>query len=751
MNDSDAAAQRHDLAYNKYLKQGKNPYLNFNKADQQFIRETKGAKDWGGKLGHLIFKGKRALFPKLSEPDLAPPAKKPRQKPPAHIFVNLARKRAAGQLSGGPGGKRGNMEQGEFEGAGDGPPEAQSEQPEPAAAGGGGGGGGAGGGGGKGGGVGHSTGQYDNRTLWKYLGNGEVEITCYATRMIHQNMPDEEQYRTVQYKTRGNGFGLSGYGHRDDAHVQVTTPWKLVDCNAWGVWFCPADWQHLVNTCDELRLIDFEQQIFNLVIKTVTEIGPADARVKQYANDLTASMMIAQDSNNIFPYTPAAMRSSTLGFYPWRACTLPDYSYYGDWTATVRPTSINANRQIKPIPSDSLTTMYSREGADRPTKVIRETYEYETGPDSKRRKVTKVSEQTFSENIQSMQFYCIESQIPITMIRTGDGWSSGKYTFNCKAMDLTHNWQTTRQIGMPPKQISLPTASGSDLQMPSTANRVGRYWGQQTNNNWNIWEATMVRPTTLGYQFPEWVFMDTGGGPAIVNGPLGSRQSANEPYWTNGAHSYRYQRSLGSNQQFDNYTTSGSGAGATAWSKRNTWIQKNNNGHAANGSELLGTELVENNTHSGDSRVEMGKWLPHTLNTYSPYTSFKIPSYDYPWGQVWDKRPDCEIKAAVQPTAPFLVDNPPGQILTKLAPNLTETYNQESGQYSRIVTYADYWWKGKLTFRAKLRVPSQWNLIQFINFPPGQNEGDLKKYVPSDQGNIQMPYMPSQVVPKKVY
>lgn len=690
----------------------------------------------------MFFKGKRLLAPRLSEPDIAPPAKKP---VPRHVFINQARKRKQAAASG-PSQKQAkpmsDTGPGELtvEGAGDGEPAA--------AAVGGTSSGGAGGGGGKSGGVGHSTGQYDNRTLWKFLPGGEVEITCYSTRMIHQNMPSEEIYRTVFYKTRGNGFSLQGYGYRDDAHVQVTTPWSLVDCNAWGVWFCPSDFQHLINTCDELRIVSLEQDIFNMVIKTVTEIGPADARVKQYANDLTASMMIAEDSNNILPYTPAAMRMSTVGFLPWKPCNLPTYSYYSDWTGVVRPSSINNHRNT--TAKDTFTEMVVANGRAAPTHVYTETIE-SSNADAKRRKVRAV-EQIFSQNTTTAQFYCIETQIPITMIRTGDSWSSGSYKFNCMPMNLTYNWQSQRQLGMPPKGITLPSTSTADLTMPQPAARRGRYWGQGTSSaGHNIWESTVVRPTTLGYQFPEWVFMDTGGGPAVNNGPLGNREVQNAPYWTNGAHSYVYQHQHGSLNGVGQWTTSGVGTGATPWTKRATWIQKNMNSNQVQTGEFLGIELTPDNTNAVDARVEMGKWLPHTLNTYSPYTSFKIPSYDYPWGQIWDKRPDVEIKAKVQPTAPFLVDNPPGQILTRLAPNLTETYDANSASYSRIVTYADYWWKGKLTFRAKLRVPSQWNLHQFCNTPPTQTTNDLRLFMPDSIGQISLPHLPTQYIHKKVY
>lgn len=98
-NPSDAAAKEHDEAYDQYIKSGKNPYLYFSPADQRFIDQTKDAKDWGGKVGHYFFRTKRAFAPKLStdsEPGTSGVSRAgKRTKPPAHIFVNLAKKKRA--------------------------------------------------------------------------------------------------------------------------------------------------------------------------------------------------------------------------------------------------------------------------------------------------------------------------------------------------------------------------------------------------------------------------------------------------------------------------------------------------------------------------------------------------------------------------------------------------------------------------------------------------------------------------------
>lgn len=57
-NPSDRAAQEHDLQYGKYIRQGHNPYTNFNQADEDFLRNVQ-QNDYGGLLGSAFFRAKR--------------------------------------------------------------------------------------------------------------------------------------------------------------------------------------------------------------------------------------------------------------------------------------------------------------------------------------------------------------------------------------------------------------------------------------------------------------------------------------------------------------------------------------------------------------------------------------------------------------------------------------------------------------------------------------------------------------------
>ncbi|AAA67461.1 hypothetical protein [Canine parvovirus] len=66
---------------------------------------------------------------------------------------------------------------------------------------------------------------------------------------------------------------------------------------------------------------------------------------------------------------------------------------------------------------------------------------------------------------------------------------------------------------------------------------------------------------------------------------------------------------------------------------------------------------------------------------------------------------------------------------------------------SRIVTYSDFWWKGKLVFKAKLRASHTWNPIQQMSI----NVDNQFNYVPSNIGGMKIVYEKSQLAPRKLY
>lgn len=60
-NRNDEVAFRHDVLYDKYIKEGKNPYLRWSDADEKAVQEF-SFDDYGGAAGKLFFKGKRFAY-----------------------------------------------------------------------------------------------------------------------------------------------------------------------------------------------------------------------------------------------------------------------------------------------------------------------------------------------------------------------------------------------------------------------------------------------------------------------------------------------------------------------------------------------------------------------------------------------------------------------------------------------------------------------------------------------------------------
>lgn len=74
-NHNDKVAQEHDYAYDAYLKKRKNPYTNWNDADEVFLKKAR-LNDMGGLLGSSFFQAKKAAYRigaigSLDEPSLS--------------------------------------------------------------------------------------------------------------------------------------------------------------------------------------------------------------------------------------------------------------------------------------------------------------------------------------------------------------------------------------------------------------------------------------------------------------------------------------------------------------------------------------------------------------------------------------------------------------------------------------------------------------------------------------------------------
>nr|QOR41047.1 VP1 [Canine bufavirus]QTD19008.1 VP1 [Bufavirus Henan38] len=675
-NQSDKAAKAHDLEYNKLLQKGQNPYIYFNHADEDFIQATNQASDWGGKFGNFIFKAKKAIAP-----ELGPPKKKSKEEPgpsyswrnikpgtkrgkPFHIFVNRAR--AA---------KKQRLEQMSDQAAEDG-----QQQPAVGAA----GGHASGGGGGGGSGVGHSTGAFNNRTEFHYH-NGEVTIVCHATRQVHLNMPGSEEY--LLYQTdHGPRFPKPGDQQlqgrdtiNDSYHAKVETPWSLLHANCWGVWFNPADFQHMTAICNELEIIGFEQEIDNIVIKTVTKQGTGQEETTQYNNDLTALLEIAEDKSNLLPWASDNMYIDSLGYVPWRPSKLPRYCYHVNFWNSIDiragPQGNQWNQVHKGIKFDDI------------------------------------------------QFITVENCVPIELLRTGDKWDSGPYKFICKPTQLEYHWQSNRHMGSchPSTHPNAIGGEGQNFEMVNTWQ-----WGDRDTPGA---AATKVDNFHIGYQWPEWHFHYSSGGPCVNPGQPSSMSPWLTPQVT------RLTTGASEKAVFD-YAH-----GEMSPNEKDKWWQGNQ--------QMTGqTDYTPKNPHQEQLSNAVSSAAAFSTgtyhNTFGPFTAFDDVGAQYPWGAIWGKEPGTTHKPMESAHAPFMCQKgPPGQILVKLAANYTDTVDN-NGNSSRIVTYATFWWSGTLVFKGKLRTPRQWNPMNFPNIPAHKQ---MNTFVPNEIGQFELPYMPGRAMP----
>lgn len=686
-NASDAAAKLHDQAYDEYIKQGHNPYWNFNKADDAFIKATNNASDWGGKLGNLIFRAKRHIFPHLKELNLA--GGQTRKRPPAHIFVNIARKKAKGlptRRERQPAPQNNNQPENQIQNdQPDGMAAAAGDNQQPAS-----------GGSSRSGGVGVSTGDFDNTTLWTFHGDGTVTITCNSSRLVHLNMPDSIDYKIVPV-SNDTANTTRGRMMDDDNHTQVVTPWSLIDCNAWGVWLTPRDWQQLTNFCEEIELVSLEQSIFNVTIKTATETGPTDARITVYNNDLTAVLMCAMDTNNALPFTPAAPRCETLGFWAWRPTTIPRWRYYFDSDRWLTPTtSNNTNQQI-----ENFNRIDWADG----------------------------------------QFFTVETTCPINLLRTGDEISTGIYHFDCNRLHLNRHWQTNRALGLPPK-IQVPSSTSQNGTI-TEADRRGWRWGTNTQHETNV-----IRPATTGYNHPEWFYTNGVEGPYIDPAPptyfpggWSNGIPPDQPQAQNNLQRVTYDYNHG------NDDTNNENYSYQVWGEVGSIIPQGNfltYDNVPNQAVTSG----ENGTGTGETGYTDRDLIRNMPNTYGVYTASDHQGPLYPHGQIWDKQLDTDIKPDLHCLAPFVCrNNPPGQILVKLAPNLTDRFSP-GPTFAEIITYTDFWWKGTLTIKAKLRAPHQFNMTTMIT---PTTPGSADRFLPNRVGHLELPNLSARYVPKPIY
>nr|ASC49296.1 VP1 [Dromedary camel bocaparvovirus 1] len=303
VNKADEAAKRHDLAYNQYLNKGLNPYLKFNKADQQLIDDLSDDSSLGGKFARGVFSVKRALAPSLDEKQLAP-GRSAEQKQERKLYFARLNKGAKRQRLNPPTEKptsnpdNSNMEAEQ--------PMEEEAAPQMATARSGGGAGGGPANAGTGG-VGMSTGQWIGGTI--------ITPNKFITRNTRQwwcDIKNEHRYKRI---TNDSGARLYGF----------STPWSYFNFNQYNGHFSPKEWQTLLNVAEKFRPVRMTVKIYNIQIKQiVNNLASGDTL---YQNDLTAGLHIFCDGEHAFPYTQNPWDRGTMPELPTEPWELQQYAY----------------------------------------------------------------------------------------------------------------------------------------------------------------------------------------------------------------------------------------------------------------------------------------------------------------------------------------------------------------------------------------------------------------------------------------
>nr|AFH96882.1 VP1 [Feline bocavirus] len=302
INEVDKVAQKHDKAYDSYIKAGVNPYLHFNKADSDFIDSLSTDSSVAGWLGKSTFKLKRLLAPHLSKEKEAAGNKGGTGGKRAKLDPVRAQKRKYyfARQNQGKNPKQQKMEN-EVETAGDG----QEGAPAGTARAGGGGNGAGMGGGGHG--VGVSTGGWRAGTIF----SDNVIITT-STRQWYVPI-----YNGHLYKELFQTGSVREW-------VGISTPWGYFNFNEYDAHFTPNDWQRLTNEYAKWRPKRMHVKIYNLQIKQKVTLGVDTL----YNNDLTAGVHIFCDGSHQFPYSQKPWDFGTMPELPYDVWKLPQYGYF---------------------------------------------------------------------------------------------------------------------------------------------------------------------------------------------------------------------------------------------------------------------------------------------------------------------------------------------------------------------------------------------------------------------------------------
>lgn len=304
VNEADAAAKKHDEAYNELLEAGDNPYLKYNHADAQFQKDLEGDASFAGNAANALFQAKKRVLEPFGLVEGEPPAKR---------TPSVKRQHESPDSSSGIG-KRGKQpakkrldfgtEPAHQDGGQQQPPVPNMASGEVAAAGGGAVGDDAQGADG----VGQSSGNWHCDSTWM----GDRVITK-STRTWALPTYNNHLYKKI------NNTGQNA----DNQYYGYSTPWGYFDFNRFHCHFSPRDWQRLINNNWGFRPRRLNFKLFNIQVKEVTTTDGTTT----IANNLTSTVQVFADSEYQLPYVLGNAHEGCLPPFPADVFMIPQYGY----------------------------------------------------------------------------------------------------------------------------------------------------------------------------------------------------------------------------------------------------------------------------------------------------------------------------------------------------------------------------------------------------------------------------------------
>nr|QKE60687.1 MAG: capsid protein [Dependoparvovirus sp.] len=307
VNAADKAALEHDKAYDLELKDGHNPYFEYNAADAKFQEDLKDDTSFGGNLGKAIFQAKKRVLEPfgLVEPSDTASDGEDRRKENIDDYYPKRKKAKAGKEI--PPSQQQRPSNGDQPGPA--PVAAPSAAPNASAETTMASGGGAPMGDNQQGadGVGTSSGNWHCDSEW----HGDHVVTRTTRTWV---LPP---YNNYEYKR------IASTANADNSFFGFSTPWGYFDFNRFHCHFSPRDWQRLINNNWGIRPKALHFKLFNIQVKEVT----VQDQTTTIANNLTSTVQVFTDSEHQLPYVLGSATEGTVPPFPADVYTLPQYAY----------------------------------------------------------------------------------------------------------------------------------------------------------------------------------------------------------------------------------------------------------------------------------------------------------------------------------------------------------------------------------------------------------------------------------------